>query len=242
MQLINSGTTLTILLSSIPAFAQVTASKISGGLESTAMDRKLTRSGKVAVLNAIDEAMKTLRDDAHGFEGNVAFGKFIDRRNLCESMICEKFIFSNKEIPNSDIEIEKRDDPLDLADDRLNVSAVPYSFDLFFRKSVEGISIDEIKQTIQVEDFWVDTAGKKNRLPADGIQLTPTGTVISYRYRAKETQHSRFPVDVVVTYLRWSRTDPPGTVQRLESIYLSRDYPYLTPEMRKNKREAQQSR
>ncbi|WP_321842739.1 hypothetical protein [Paraburkholderia bannensis] len=242
MQLINSGAILTILLSSIPAFAQVTTSKISGELESTAMDRELTQSGKVTVLNAIDAAMKILRDDAPGFEGNVAFGTLIDRRNSCESMMCEKFIFSNKNIPNSDIEIEEIDDPLDLADDRLNVPTVPYSFDLFFRKSVEGISIDEIKQTIQVEDFWVETTGKKNILPADGIQLTPTGTVISYRYRAKETQLSRFPVDVVVTYLRWSRTDSPGFVRRLESIHLSRDYPYLTPERRKKNREAQQSR
>ncbi|WP_321955061.1 hypothetical protein [Paraburkholderia bannensis] len=237
MHWINIGMILSTLLFSTQVSAHDTMSKTSGGSGSVGIDRALNQSEKNSLLNAIEEAMNILREDEGEYESNSAFGVLARRRNKCDPENCEEFIFKNKDIPDSDIWMETRNDPLNLSEDRVSVPPVPYEFVLRFVSSFSGISIDEIKQTIQVEDYWVTTRGEKKASPPDGISLSPTGSVFSYRYRAKETPLSRFPVDVVVTYLGPSRTAPPGSARRLESIYLSRDYPYLTPEMRKKKRE-----
>ncbi|NIE66300.1 hypothetical protein [Burkholderia sp. Ax-1719] len=204
------------------------------------MVRNLTQSEKTLLLGMLAEAMKTLREDPGEFKGDRVFGDLIYRRNRCQHEICEIFTFENQSIPESNIWMETRDDPLDLSEDRLKVAAVPYEFVARFVSPVTGVSIDEIKQTLQVEDYWIGGGGEKNVFPKNGIQLSPTGTVISFRYRAKETSRSRFPVDVVVTYLGPSRDESPGTEPWIDSIYLTRAYPYLTPEMRKKKREEAQ--
>ncbi|NIE66431.1 hypothetical protein F3J17_21395 [Burkholderia sp. Ax-1719] len=201
------------------------------------MDRQLTRQEKATLFDVLEVAMRVLRDGKSSFEENSRFGKQIRRNNWYGSQTREDLVFKNDNIPRAEILVTTQDDPLDYTDDRNAVPIIPSEFEAHFASPVTGVSIDEIKNALNVEDFWADESGHKYVYPPGGLQISPRGTVFSYRYSAKQTSEMRFEVTASITYLAPDKTDASDGVRWLNNITLTRDYPYLTPEMRKQKRE-----
>lgn len=201
------------------------------------MARHLTNQEKAAFFTMLNEAMLVLRDNEKGFKENSRIGLIIQRKHLYESPTSEELFFKNNQINESEILIKTKDDPSDYTDDRTIVPIVPIEFEARFISPVSGVSIDEIKEVLNVEEYWIDDTGDKYTNPPGGLQISPRGTVFSYRYTGKQTPESKFSVTVFVTCLAPAQAEVRESVRWIDNVTIARDYPHLTPEMRKRKRE-----
>jgi hypothetical protein len=201
------------------------------------MDRQLTKQEKTTLLNMLEVAMLILRDGKSNFEENSRIGRLVRKNHWYGSKTREEWTLKNDNIPRVEILVTTQDDPLDYTDDRRTVPIVPSELDVRFASPVTGVSIDEIKAALDVEDFWMDEGRNKHVYPPGGLQISPFGTVFSYRYSAKRTPEMRFEVTASITYIAPDKTKASDGARWLDNITLTRDYPYITPEMRKQKRE-----
>ena len=147
------------------------------------------------------------------------------------------YSFRNSALPDAKVDLSTWTDPLDYSDDRTRVRAVPAAFELWLYNALAGVNRRVLEQRLDLATYRMngDVRREGNDL---GPGLPPAELRHRYRYRANAGEHGRFPVDVELTFLDPPPNDPSGKVW-LDRITIDRDYPYLTPAMRKKKREEQ---
>ncbi|MBN3811040.1 hypothetical protein [Paraburkholderia sp. Ac-20347] len=190
-----------------------------------------------AIYSVLDEVMAVLRDDRPFEKENLNIGVIRSIGKYKPSGLGLEYSFTNKNIPEANIKIETEDDPFDYSDDRSGVKIVPSRFELYFYVSVVGITPSMLKKHLDLADYWIDGDGEKHQGNDMGSGLPPTPALHRYRYRANPTSNSRFPVDVELSYGDGRGETTASTPPSLWIVRFNRVYPYLTPEMRKQRRE-----
>ncbi|CAG9269532.1 hypothetical protein [Paraburkholderia unamae] len=190
-------------------------------------------------MDTLKEAMLILRDDKPFRGRDAEFGKIRLVDKYRQSGIGEEYSFDNSTIPSSDITIRITDDPLDYSEDRSRVAIVPSTFRLYFYAAVRGITPSILRKQLDLADYWIKDDGSRSEGNEMGPVPSPFKTR-NYRFRANERADSRFQVDVDVSYVEPPDNAPAGTQPTLWMVDITRAYPYLTPEMRKKKREEEQ--
>jgi len=194
------------------------------------MSDDITPSQERALLRLLDKVMEVMRDDRPFNPDDPAFGTLASSEFHMPEGGGKQYVFTNR--------LSTRPDPLDYSDDRLEVRVVPVSFELWFHDALAGVSRRVLEQRLDLAAYWIDSDGIRNKKNDMGPGPPPANLLHSYRYRANAGEIGRFPVDVELFFLDPAPNDPSGKV-RLDAITISRDYPYLTPAMRKKKREEQ---
>ncbi|WP_321886936.1 hypothetical protein [Paraburkholderia bannensis] len=237
MLLIGTGAMRIIFLT--PALADQNIKTQPGQSKGVEMYRNLSSAQTERFFLAIDEAMAILRDGKPFDDDKAKFGSIRRVESMTDDS-GKRYYYNNDFLPDVMIRLATESDPLNYKDDRLAIPPVPSSFYLQFVSSIYGIDRAELEKRLSLESYWIDENGERhnrNSLPS----FPPAISLHVYRYRAKELASSHFPVDVELFYF-----DPKDGDEKRESalfaVSIRRDYPYLTPEMRKKNREAQQSR
>ncbi|WP_321878000.1 hypothetical protein [Paraburkholderia bannensis] len=222
-----------------PALAEQNIKTQSRQSEEPVLDRNLSGAQVERFFLAIDEAMAILRDGKPFDDDKAKFGSIRRVESMTDDS-GKRYYYNNDFLLDATIRMVTESDPFNYKDDRLAIPPVPSSFYLQFVSSVYGMDRAELEKRLSLESYWIDENGERhnrNSLPS----FPPAISLHVYRYRAKELALSHFPVDVELFYF-----DPKDGDEKRESalfaVSIRRDYPYLTPEMRKTKREAQQSR
>lgn len=194
------------------------------------------------ILEIIDKAMSILRDNRPFDAADPVFG-VIRSKEKFPDLTDTQYIFKNSTIPGVIINFSTVTDPLDYSEDRTKVSMVPRTFDLRFisSSSLLDISPAVLKKRLDLADYWVAGDGTRYEGNDLGAGSPPTPRLHTYRYRANARPDSRFSVDVDLLYGDDGPTDPTD-IRVILQVTLSRAYPYLTPEMRKQKREENERR
>ncbi|WP_052392051.1 hypothetical protein [Paraburkholderia bannensis] len=200
------------------------------------MDNEITEVQRNAIIDVLQEAMLILRSNKAIELENSAFGKLsrIEDQYKQPGYI---YHYTNSQIPEGTIILATADDPLDYSEDRARVATVPSKFELYFYVTVRGITPSMLKERLNLADFWISSNGKKNDYNDMGPGIPPMPLLHRYRYRANGDSSSQFPVDVELFYGDGPLDAPPGTQPSLGMVIINRAYPYLTPEMRKKKRD-----
>ena len=191
---------------------------------------------RVAVLTLLDDVMAIMREDKPFNPESATFGKIENTKNL-KRTVGVTYEYKNTIIQAMTLAMTTEANPLNYVEDRMRVSTVPSIFALDFSVPIHGINWTEIQERLDLANYWVDTDGDKhegNCFPAS----PPNEWVTICRYRANEPVGSRFPVNVELGFFG-PRKD--GTYD-LDRVIIRRAYPYLTPELRKQKREEQERR
>lgn len=189
-----------------------------------------------AILTLLDEAMAILREGKTFNPEDPIFGKVSSIEAVADN-VKRAYDYDNNTIPPSDLGMTTEADPLNYSDNRSAVPVVPSHFFLRFYEPVQGFTWTEIQKRLDLADYWVYTNGGKQEgkcFPAS----PPNEWITICRYRANERIGSRFPVDVELSFLGPRKN---GNYD-FDSITIDRAYPYLTPEMRKQKREEREQR
>lgn len=184
-----------------------------------------------AILSLLDEVMAIFRDDRLFNPQNPDFGQIRATEKL-KRTVGVVYKYKNGVIRPLNLVLTEEADPLNYSEDRSMVPVVPSNFFLDFAVPVQGFTWTEIQKRLDLADYWIDTNGGKqegNCFPAS----PPNEWITICRYRANARAHSRFPVNVTLGFFG-PRKD--GAYD-LDRVTISRAYPYLTPEMRKQKRE-----
>ena len=202
------------------------------------MSDDITPSQERALLRLLDKVMEVMRDDRPFNPDDPAFGTLASSEFHMPEGGGKQYVFTNRAFPEVRMSLSTRPDPLDYSDDRLEVRVVPVSFELWFHDALAGVSRRVLEQRLDLAAYWIDSDGIRNKKNDMGPGPPPANLLHSYRYRANAGEIGRFPVDVELFFLDPAPNDPSGKV-RLDAITISRDYPYLTPAMRKKKREEQ---
>lgn len=201
------------------------------------MASPVTDAQKNALMAALREAFLILRDDKpFRHEENPAFGVLYETEDQYKQP-GKLYSYRNSQIPGASLEVSTQDDPLDYSDDREKVSLVPYRIWLNFNSPLAGITPSMLRQELDLADYWMSTDGVRFNYNDMGPPTDPRLNTHAYRFRANGHADSRFAVNVDVSYIDPREGDPAGTPPRLWIIDITRAYPLLTPEMRKQKRE-----
>lgn len=195
------------------------------------MREQATNSRHEAILALLDEVMAILRDGKPFNAQSPIFGQ-IQAAEKLKRTVGLGYEYKNNTIQAMTLAMTTEADPLNYAEDRASVPIVPSNFFIDFAVPVQGFTWAEIQKRLDLADYWVDTNGGKqegNCFPAS----PPNEWITICRYRANAHADSRFPVDVELGFFG-PRTE--GAYD-LDRITINRAYPYLTPEMRKQKRE-----
>jgi len=182
--------------------------------------------------------MGILRDDLPFVSTEPIFGSRIFK-DVKSEQSWGRYIYTIPELADAQFSIETTSDPLNYSEDRSKVPIVPVSFSLTFGSSKGGIERHALEKLLSLEDFWVDSTGQKQQGNSI-LSLPPAIRLHTYRYRARALPGSRFPVDVDIFYID-PRSSDPGGAQTLDGFNMARSYRYLTPEMRKQKRDEQKA-
>lgn len=203
------------------------------------MDKTLTAAQQEDFLGLLDTVMGVLRDDAPlpPLDSMFRLGT-IDIRDPQTGYVRYSFLSSG--FPGGQIFFTTVADPLNYSEDRTKVPVVPESFDLMFSNSVIGIDRKTLEQRLKLADYWVDDDGNRHEGNSQ-MPIPPAIRLHNYRYRAIEQSQSRFAVDVELFYIDPPKDDP-SQPQILDGVKISRSYPYLTPDMRKQRREEKEQR
>jgi hypothetical protein len=203
------------------------------------MAKSLTKAQKNDLFFMLDCAMKIFRGDRQFVYDEVGFGDLKDIYSM-PGAYWRQYSYHSSALPIVDIQIETTPDPMNSSEDWALVPVVPISFYLQFYSSVYGVDRRELEGHLALEAYWIDGEGGRhegNRLPS----FPPLLRQHVYRYRAKEQATSHFPVDVEFFYFEPKDGDE-NREPRLDAIKITRSYPYITPEMRKKKREEEQQK
>lgn len=241
-RLIHAGAILMLCSCASLMRAQTNTQINSTSLESGEMADKVVKNQREAILAMMEKAMSILRDHKPFNPVDSEFGVVQPVEKTTDSTD-ERYMFRNSILKGVDIVFITSADPLDYSDDRGKTPIVPGGFDLQFASSPVRIDIlpSLIKERLDLADYWIAGDGKKYDGNDLGSGAPPSPLLHRYRYRAKEHLDSRFPVDVELLYGDADPTDSTDTRVILH-VTLSRAYPYLTPEMRKQKREEKEQR
>ncbi|WP_321893611.1 hypothetical protein [Paraburkholderia tropica] len=201
------------------------------------MANTIVQNRKAAIFDMLDKGMGIMREDKAVNLSDPIFGK-LHLTNGDAGDPRKEYVYRTSELPGVDVILAVGDDPLNYSDDRMKVAIVPRVFELNFISSNVRIDMEPslIKTQLDLSDYRIDFDGSRTYGNDLGAGLPQYPLLHRYRYRANESAYSRFPVDVELTYGDADPTDP-NSRRILMSIHISRAYPYLTPEMRKQKRE-----
>ncbi len=202
------------------------------------MSDDITPSQERALYALLDKVMEVMRDDRPINPDDPDFGNLKSAEHFVPGEAGIAYSFRNRAFPDAKVELTTWTDPLDYSDDRTRVRAVPAAFELWFHNALADINRRVLEQRLDLAGYWVDGDGNRHEKNDMGLGLPPTSRVHSYWYRANAGENGRFPVDVEFFFLDPAPDNPSGKV-RLVRITIDRDYPYLTPAMRKKKREEQ---
>jgi hypothetical protein len=202
------------------------------------MSYDITPSQERALYALLDKVMEVMRDDRPFDPGDPAFGTLESSYFIKAGEAGIHYSFANSAFPDAKVDFSMWTDPLDYSDDRTRVRAVPAAFELWFHNALAGVNRRTLEQRLDLAGYWVDSDGIRYEKNDMGPGLPPANLLHSYRYRASAGENGRFPVDVELFFLDPAPNNPSGEV-RLDRITIDRDYPYLTPAMRKKKREEQ---
>ena len=202
------------------------------------MSDDIAPSQERALLRLLDKVMEVMRDDRPFNPGDPAFGTLASSEFHMPEGGGKQYVFTNRAFPEVRMSLSTRPDPLDYSDDRLKVRVVPVSFELWLHNALAGISRRLLEQRLDLASYWVDEKGVREEGNDMGVGPPPDNLLHSYWYRANDGENGRFPVDVEFFFLDPAPNDPSGKVL-LDRITIHRVYPYLTPAMRKKKREEQ---
>ncbi|WP_434664681.1 hypothetical protein P5W99_29470 [Paraburkholderia sp. A3BS-1L] len=184
-----------------------------------------------AILAMLDEAMTILRDGKSFNPESGIFG-VIKSTDEGPENTGRVYRYENDTMPPSKLVMTTEADPLNYFEDRSKVAVVPSQLLLRFYKPVRGFTWTEIQRRLDLADYWVDTGG--NRQEGNCFPASPPNDWITIcRYRANEHIDSRFPVNVELGFFGPTKEG----MYDLDRVKIRRAYPYLTPEMRKQKRE-----
>jgi hypothetical protein len=193
------------------------------------------------ILDLLDKGMAILREDKTVDFSSTDFGKL--HKTIDDSDDPGKvYKYRSAELPDVDVVLATISDPLDYSEDRMRVAPVPTIFELNFMSSRVRIDIEPslIKRRLDLADYRINFDGTRIAGNDLGAGVPPAPLLHTYRYRANERPDSRFPVNVELGYGDADPADPTDT-RILNRITIRRDYPYLTPEMRKQRREEQKT-
>lgn len=235
--LIGIGITKTIF--PIPALAEQNARKQSGRLVVGKLNSNITDEQKKLFFRMLDKVMFFLRDDQPFVFDKSGLG-VVGGIESWKDDSGKRYSYNSDSLPDANILFSTTSDPMNYDDDRLAVPAVPDSFYFQFFSSKYGLDRQTLEKNLALESYWVDEKGEKhegNSLPS----FPPALRLHVFRYRAKELATSRFSVDVELFYFE-PKDGEEKWEQRLDAVRIERAYPYLTPEMRKQKREEQQQK
>ncbi|MBN3853295.1 hypothetical protein G3N59_07900 [Paraburkholderia sp. Ac-20340] len=194
--------------------------------------------GKInAIMTVLRNAMLLVRDNAPLNLESSDFGSIQSVEKSPFSEFGSAYTFRNKLTPESDIKIITMDDPLNYSDDRSRVAIVPSSFELNFYVVVRDITPSMLKEQLDLADYWIDADGEIHNYNDMGPGISPMPKLHLYLYRANMRTTSQFPVDVELSYGDGTSEESSGTKPSLWTVNIRRAYPYLTPAMRKQKRE-----
>jgi hypothetical protein len=220
-------------------FAGQNIKKQSGSSVEMGKTKSLTNAQKKNLFVLLDCAMKIFLGDSLFVYDDVSFGDLKDTFSM-PGAYWKQYSYHSNALPMIDIQVETEPDPMNFSDDWASVPVVPVSFYLQFYSSVYGVDRRELEGHLALEAYWIDGEGGRhegNSLPS----FPPLLRQHVYRYRAKEQAASRFPVDVEFFYFEPKDGDE-NREPRLDAIKITRSYPYITPEMRKKKREEEQQK
>lgn len=198
------------------------------------VDNYISNDQKDILFKVLDEVMRIMRDDKPFLQDESVFGVL---RNVESSSndSGRQYRFNLNSIPSASTIFVTVSDPRNYSDDRAHIPAVPQSFQIMFRHLVYGFDRADLERKLSLEPYWIDSDGVKH----EGNSLQPFPPSIQlhvYRYRAKQLAGSRFPVDVELGFFD-PRSEDINKEPILNAITIERAYPYVTPEMRKKKRE-----
>lgn len=193
------------------------------------------------VLDMLDQGMAVLRGDKRINPSEPVFGEIHSATHIPSDPGID-YVYRPTGLPGVDVAFVTTSDPLDYSEDRANVTLVPSTFEMEFTSSRVRVDIDPaiLKQRLDLADYWVDADGNRRSGNDLGAGLPQYPLLHTYRYRANDGIDGRFPVDVELTYGDADPADPTDT-RVLLAVVMRRNYPYLTPEMRKQKREEQKT-
>ncbi|HEX7935149.1 MAG TPA: hypothetical protein VF573_19010 [Paraburkholderia sp.] len=202
------------------------------------MSNDITPSQEQALLRLLGKVMEVMRDDRPLDPDDPAFGTLESAEFFKPGEAGKTYSFRNNAFPDATVDLSTWTNPLDYSDDRTRVSAVPAYFHLRFQHPPSRVNRRLLEQRLDLADYWIGADGTREDGNDIGHSLPPFTREHRYRYRANVGEHGRFPVNVEFFFVDPAPDDPTGKIW-LTQITIDRDYPYLTPAMRKKKREEQ---
>jgi hypothetical protein len=208
------------MLTSVPSQPSAREAELSDAIRNqTELMRRLLLDG-----------VALLRDDAPFIPNENRFGNLshVERSNYEAGAT---YTYRNRNFSELSIEISTIDDPEDLRPDRSKVNAVPFELEFGVSPALADLNAATVQSMLQLEDYWVSDGEviHDNKL----IRSPQTPDVQTFRYRSKNTETSKFLVDVELRYYSpHTGSLPPELVH----VYMHRAYSILTPEQREQKR------
>ncbi|AYZ64365.1 hypothetical protein EGY31_09740 [Burkholderia multivorans] len=187
---------------------------------------------RVMVHNILKTAMEILRDDKPFDPSNTVFGRIIDTEPHYRSKGL-RYLYATLVSPSTTVAFSTFDDPENYSADRSKVKIVPTGLVMRLSPMLAGMPHTEIELLLQLDNYWVDSNGKRhyeNEIPG---RYPQTPNLQNFRYRAKDIPGSKFSVNVELFYANpVDGSFPP----KLSEITITRAYKILTPEERKQRR------
>ncbi|WP_244122265.1 hypothetical protein [Burkholderia latens] len=191
---------------------------------------------RAMVYRILMDAMAILRDDKPFNPSETIFGRIVDTESHARSE-GRRYLYASRLSPSTTVSFSTFDDPDDYSADRSKVKIVPTGFILQLSPMIAGLPDTEIKALLQLEDYWVDSNGNREYGNEMMVRDPKMPNLQSFRYRAKDTPGSKFPVNVSLFYANPLDGSFP---QMLGEVTIRRVYTILTPEERKQRRLEQQ--
>ncbi|MPV65618.1 hypothetical protein [Burkholderia sp. BE17] len=181
------------------------------------IDKPLAEDQRAMVRDIMRTAIGILRDGQSYDPSNVDFGRSVQIWRHAKAGM--SYYYENRLLHSSLVTLEERYSARDSGVDRDEIVTVPESVSIFLSPRIAGIPGAEIKSTLQLEDYWVDSHGHRVRENENGYRRPEAPNVQRFAYRSKELPSSKFPVDVQFSYLNpVDGSSPP----LLESITIRR--------------------
>ncbi|WP_080430977.1 hypothetical protein [Burkholderia ubonensis] len=191
---------------------------------------------RTMVRSILRTAMAILRDDKPFNPTSIVFGRNFAAKPHPPAD-GRLYRYTNPVLPSATIEFSTGDDPEDYSIDRSQVKIVPAGVRILLDPMIADLPDAEIKHLLQLEDYWIDYQGEKN-YGNEIMGRTPDApNAQTFRYRAKNIPGSKFPVNVELFYANPLDGSFP---QMLGEIRIKRDYKFLSPEERGQRRLEQQ--
>ncbi|MBB1631791.1 hypothetical protein [Cupriavidus sp. UME77] len=190
------------------------------------------------VREILQAAMRMLREDVPLDQVKAVFGENWKTSPLSGNPFAKEYRFERPEFLEVDMRLYIEDDPDDFREDRSKVAQVPTYFQIHFTPTLDKLAREELETLLPLKvgsyRFPDGEVVPYNRFPAD--PLTPFAD--PYSYQALPVHDSKFPVNVELDYIRPGAQPPEQgglTAPVLAEVRISRDYPILTREERKQR-------